>query len=132
MPAKAIVVDASVLGALLFGEPRAEEAWALLQDAELYAPTLLDYEMTSIARKKVGKYPERRREILEALRLGLSLDLHRLEVDHEAVLELSLKTGLTTYDACYLYLAHTLRVPLITFDERLQAVWVSGDPPWTD
>ncbi|MFQ6117123.1 MAG: type II toxin-antitoxin system VapC family toxin [Candidatus Bipolaricaulia bacterium] len=119
MPTK--VVDASVLGALLFGEPRAQEAFSLLQGAELYAPTLLDYELASIARKKVLRYPKQREGLVEALRLGLSLDLHRVEVDHEAVLHLSLETGLTTYDAGYLSLARSLGVPLVTFDERLRA-----------
>ena len=120
MPAK--VVDASVLGALLFGEPRAEEAFSLLQGADLYAPTLLDYELTSIARKKAVQYPEQREGLFEALRLGLSLDLHRVEVDHEAALRLALETGLTTYDASYLSLARSLGVPLFTFDEQLRAV----------
>ncbi|NOZ29314.1 MAG: type II toxin-antitoxin system VapC family toxin [Chloroflexi bacterium] len=118
MPAK--VVDASVLGALLFGEPRAEEALSLLQGSDLYAPSLLDYELIRIARKKILKYPEQKEELLKAVSLGLQLDLHRVEVDHEAVLLLSLQTGLTTYDAAYLYLARSLGIPLVTFDEQLQ------------
>ena len=92
------VVDASVLGALLFGEPRAQDAFSLLQGAELYAPTLLRYELTSIARKKSLRYPRQREGLIAALRLGLSLDLHQVEVDHEAALRLALETGLTTYD----------------------------------
>ena len=39
------VVDASVLAAKVFGEPRADEADALLQGADLYAPELLAYEL---------------------------------------------------------------------------------------
>ena len=31
----------------------------------------------------------------------------------------TLETGLTTYDASYLYLARTPGIPLVTFDERL-------------
>ena len=50
MPAK--VVDASVLAAVAFGEPRTDEAAALLLGADLYAPDLLPYEMASIALKK--------------------------------------------------------------------------------
>lgn len=120
MPARAVVVDASVLGALLFGEPRAEEAFSSLRGAELYAPTLLDYELASICRKKALRYPNQREGLVEALRLGLSLDLHRVEVDHLASLNLALEAGLTTYDASYLHLASALGVPLATFDERLQ------------
>ena len=33
----------------------------------------------------------------------------------------TLETGLTTYDASYLYLARSLGVPLLTFDGRLAA-----------
>ena len=119
MPAR--VVDVSVLGALLFGEPRAEEAFSLLQGADLYAPTLLDYELTSIARKKVLRYPEQRAGLFKALRVGLAFNLQRVEVDHEAVLRLALETGLTSYDASYLSLARSLGVPLRTFDEQLRA-----------
>jgi len=119
MPAK--VLDASVLGALIFGEPRAKEALSLLEGAELYAPPLLAYELTSVARKKALKYPQLRERISEALEIGLSLDINWTEVDHLEVLRLTLETGLTTYDASYLYLARSLGVPLLTFDERVAA-----------
>ena len=119
MPAK--VLDASVLGALIFGEPRAKEALSLLEGAELYAPPLLAYELTSVARKKALKYPQLRERISEALEIGLSLDINWTEVDHLEVLRLALETGLTTYDASYLYLARSLSVPLLTFDERVAA-----------
>ena len=116
------VVDASVLGALLFGEPRAEEAFSLLKGCDLHAPPLLAYELTSIARKKALKHPELLEKIRASLEVGLALDIHRTEVDHLAVLKLALKEGLTTYDAAYLYLARTLKIPLVTFDEELQRV----------
>lgn len=41
-------------------------------------------------------------------------------VDHVVVLRLALDTGLTTYDASYLYVARTLGLPLVTFDGRLR------------
>jgi len=116
------VVDASVLGALLFGEPRAEEAFSLLKGCDLHAPPLLAYELTSIARKKALKHPELLEKIRASLEVGLALDIHWTEMDHLAVLKLALKEGLTTYDAAYLYLARTLKIPLVTFDEELQRV----------
>ncbi len=117
MPAR--VVDASVLGALIFGEPRAEEALALLKDTEIYAPLLLGYELTSIARKKAMRYPELKEKILAALEIGLGLDINWTEVEHPEVLRLALDTGLTICDASYLYLSRALKIPLITFDEKL-------------
>ena len=117
MPAK--VVDASVMGALVFGEPRAREAAALLKDTDLHAPLLLAYELTSIARRKAMAYPEKAAAIRDALRMALAIPIHWSEVDHLATLRLSLDANLTTYDACYFYLARKLGLPLATFDQRL-------------
>ncbi|MFQ6029538.1 MAG: type II toxin-antitoxin system VapC family toxin [Dehalococcoidia bacterium] len=119
MPGK--VVDASVLGALIFNEPRAAEAASLLNDSDLYAPTLLAYELASVARKKILLYPEQREALLQALEIALALDITWVEVDHPAVARLALETNLTTYDASYLYLSRHLNFPLATFDERLGA-----------
>jgi len=93
MPTEAKVVDASVVGAQAFGEPRAEEALSLLEGVRLYAPVLLDYELASIARKKILRYPERRGELLQALELALSLDIRRVDVDHLAAVGVRLETG---------------------------------------
>lgn len=117
MPAK--VVDASVLAAIIFAEPRANEAEALLRGFELYAPVLLAYELASIARRKVQRYPEQGESLAQALEIGLATDIHWRNVDHTAVLRFSLDTGLTTYDASYCYLARSLDLPLVTFDHRV-------------
>lgn len=115
------VVDASVVAAVAFGEPRASEAADLLRGAELYAPSLLAYELTSVARKKAERHPERSESIARALELALALDIHWLAVDHVATLQLALTETVTTYDASYLFLARSLGLPLITFDEQLGA-----------
>ena len=115
------VADASILGAVAFGEPNAEEAVSLLADAKLYEPTLLAYDLASIARKKIVGYPGQIESILRALAAVLGMNVRWMEVDQFAVVNLALETGLTTYDASYLYLARHLGVPLLTFDRRLAA-----------
>ncbi|MBI2851460.1 MAG: type II toxin-antitoxin system VapC family toxin [Chloroflexi bacterium] len=117
MPAK--VVDASVIAAWCFREPRAAEALAILKDSELHAPLLLAYELTSIARRKSVAYPEKTKALADGLELALAIPIHWSEVEHPAVLRLALDTNLTAYDACYLYLARRLGLTLATFDERL-------------
>lgn len=42
-------------------------------------------------------------------------------IDFNETLKLALDTGLTAYDASYLYLAQTLGIPLATFDRKLRA-----------
>jgi predicted nucleic acid-binding protein len=117
MPAK--VVDASIMAAWCFGEPRAEEALELMRNFELNAPLLLAYELTSVARRKALAYPKKAEFLSEALRVALGGPIRWHEVDHLKVLRLALETNLTTYDSCYLLLARALNIPLSTFDERL-------------
>lgn len=124
MPAK--VVDASVLAAWCFREPRADEAMKLLRNCELHAPLLLAYELTSIARRKIIEYPEKTAILEKALGTVFALSIRWSGVDHPAVLRLALKTNLTTYDACYLYLSQKLRIPLATFDRQLARAALEG------
>jgi predicted nucleic acid-binding protein len=113
------VVDASVMAAWCFREPRASEALNLLKDSELFAPYLLAYELDSIARRKIITYPEYASDLIKSLQIAFAVPINWSEVEHLAVLRLALNTNLTTYDACYLYLAQKRGIPLLTFDERL-------------
>jgi len=120
MPAE--VADASVLGAFLFREPLADRAALLLEGKELFEPEVLACELASVARKKALRHAGLRDTVLAALRLGLALAIHWVQVDHVGVVELALETGLTTYNASYLHLSRSLGVPLVTFDEKLRCV----------
>ena len=124
MPAK--VVDASVMASLIFEEPRAEEAAALLQDADLHAPLLMAYELTNIARKKAEQLPVQREDFAELLEEALAMDINWRDVSHSAVLRIALETRLSTYDACYLYLSQLLGAALVTFDRRLGRIAEAG------
>jgi predicted nucleic acid-binding protein len=115
------VVDASVVAAIAFGEPEAERAAKLTGEAELVAPTLLRFEVTNTAWKKVSRHPKQAGLIAAGLRLALELDINYIEVDHEAVLDLAVEKGVTAYDASYLWLSRALKAPLATLDHRLSA-----------
>lgn len=119
MPDNFAVVDASALGALLFGEPRAEEMAQRLRERRLVAPTLLRYEVASVCLKKIARHPEQGEELKQAFSLLDKMNLRELEVLHEDVVTLAAGTGLTTYDASYLWLARNLCAELVTLDEKL-------------
>ena len=116
-----LVADASVIGAMVFGESRAEEAASLLGDDRLFGPTILGYEMAAIARKKILDEPDRREDLVNGLRTALDMNVQWREVDKLGVLQLALETGLTVYDASYLYVARSMGIELVTFDRRLRA-----------
>lgn len=54
------VVDASALGALLFGEPHADAMAVRLANGTLAGPELLPFEVTNIALKKIRRHPHLR------------------------------------------------------------------------
>jgi predicted nucleic acid-binding protein len=118
-----VVVDTSVLAAITFDEPTAGEWTTKLDGATLYAPTLLQYEMANVARKKCRERPERTREILTALELTLDPRKGIVWMDPNPmdVVVLSNATGLSPYDASYLWLAGFLGADLVTRDRALAA-----------
>jgi predicted nucleic acid-binding protein len=113
------VVDASALAALLFGEPDAEAVAARLEEARLVAPALLEFELANVCLIKCRRYPEQREALLSGLRLRGQLAIEEVAVDHHGAAELGLATGLTAYDASYLWLANGLGAELVTLDRRL-------------
>ncbi|KQT12231.1 type II toxin-antitoxin system VapC family toxin [Ramlibacter sp. Leaf400] len=112
-----LVVDCSVIAGSVFSEPWQATADAQIAGRELHAPSLLPYEITSVAVKKL------RHGLGELAADGLrhasemSIELHRIE--EAAVAALAEQYRLSAYDAAYLWLAADLRCPLATFDEKL-------------
>jgi len=112
-----IVADASALGALVFGEPRAEEISARLSGAQMVAPALLWFELASICMKKINAHPKLQNHLFDALLLALHLPIEVIEVDQEQTVKIAIQTGLTTYDASYVWLAREVNGELITLDK---------------
>ena len=122
--AKLKVIDASALVAILFGEAGAEAVLAKVEDAELIAPSLLDYEVSNVCLMKLRREPAQRNKLLEIFFMRDEIEIERLGVDFEAVLGLAEATGLTAYDASYLWLAQSQSADLVTLDKKLQAAFL--------
>ena len=92
-----------------------------LADAQVFAPTLLKFELASVARKKIRTHPADATKILTAL--SKALDPRRgiawHDVDATDTVLISHETGLSSYDASYLWLAGWLGADLVTLDRRL-------------
>ncbi len=114
----AIVVDCSVLSAVLFEEPMRDEALQRLAGRTLHAPGLIDHEIASVATKKLGSgWPAESVQAALTDYANQALERHRTDV--VAQVALALRYKLSAYDAAYLWLAAELRAPLATFDARL-------------
>ncbi len=113
-----LVVDCSVLVSQLFEEADADAASEALRAHALHAPALLPFEFANVARSKSrgGAPPDRAQQALSQFE-GLRIELHPVPVP--PLHALALRTGLSAYDAAYLWLAAELDAPLATFDQRL-------------
>jgi predicted nucleic acid-binding protein len=115
------VVDASALAALLLAEPEAGLIAERLAGARLAAPALLDFELADICQTKMRRQPSQREALRGAFRLAHRLRIETVAVDRAAMLDLAEATGLTAYDASYLWLARALGAELVTLDRTLAA-----------
>lgn len=114
-----VVVDASAIGAIAFGERDGPTIAAHLEGETLLAPALLDVELTSIALKKLRKGRGTLEQVVISLAAALSLPVTRVAVPGAAVFALAVETGLTAYDASYLWLARSRDAELVTLDKAL-------------
>jgi predicted nucleic acid-binding protein len=116
-----VVVDASALAALVFQEPEGAAIRDRLDGATVYAPSLLQYELANVAWKKARRHPADAARILGALSVALdgTWGLTWRDLEASDVVMLAAATGLTSYDATYLWLAGMLGADLVTLDARM-------------
>jgi predicted nucleic acid-binding protein len=112
-----LVADCSMLAAMLFQEAQRSDAEQRIAEREINAPTLLDYELASVALKKARHGASHVAVEGLARYAAMSIRLHSVEID--AVLGLAGRYDLSACDAAYLWLAADLKAPLATFDRKL-------------
>jgi predicted nucleic acid-binding protein len=115
-----IVVDTSAIVDLLLEIPPNHALVNRLAGvSELHAPHLIDVEFLSVLRRLVG------RKLLSSAQADIArkkfgqLSLYRYPHVVLADRVWALRDNITAYDACYVALAETLDLPLITSDNRL-------------
>lgn len=117
-----LAVDASAVAAIIFGEPEAVEIAHYLEGESLVAPALIDFELANVALKKIRRYPEQAAHISLAVAHAEGLRIERVPVPATAALSLARQTGLSAYDAAYLWVAMSRDAELVTLDHRLARV----------
>lgn len=108
---------------MVFDEPGAAVTGRRLDDGRLIAPFLIDFEFANVSLLKLRRNQIQRGDLAIAYTLRLSFKIECLTVDFAKVLELAITTGLTAYDASYLWLARTHNAELVTLDKQLAAAF---------
>ena len=113
-----VVVDSSLVCAILFDEPEREQAQERLSGKHLLAPRLLNHEVVNVALKKL-----RRGMPADAVEHALadfaSQAIEFFDTDLVGQFALAHCYQLSAYDAAYLWLAAELKAPLATFYAKL-------------
>lgn len=122
----AFVIDASATLALCFEDetsPLTETILGRLADNEAFAPAIWPLEVANGIRsaERRGRITEAELPGLGQLLLGLPIRVEdvRLEVALRDVLQLARSLGLSAYDAAYVALALSRRLPLATVDDQM-------------
>jgi len=115
------VIDASAIAAVLFVEAESRAVEETVAGRELFAPSLLPYEIASVGLKKLRRGQMAEHAVTIAVAALQDADVTLMAVDMDAVLTLAVTTGLSAYDASYLWLARQLNADLITLDNALAA-----------
>jgi len=115
----ALVVDASVVAAHSFIEPEAHSARSWMRGYRLFAPAMLAFELTNVARQKVRRRMISPEAALAALAEFSDMQIESMPVPPAEAFTLAHRYDLSGYDASYLWLASHLQAPLATFDAKL-------------
>jgi predicted nucleic acid-binding protein len=114
-----LVVDTSVLIAVLTGEPARDQLIARTQGAELLAPGSVHWEVgnafSALLKRRRLKLPE----VQVALTAYGQIPIRFVDVDLASALEWADRFGLYAYDAYLMACARRQRAPLLTLDARL-------------
>lgn len=114
-----LVVDTSVLIAVLTGESTREVLIARTQGAELIAPGSVHWEVGNTFSVLLKRRRLKLAEVHAALTAYAGIPIRIIEVDLAAALELADRLGLYAYDAYLMACARRQRAPLLTLDPRL-------------
>jgi predicted nucleic acid-binding protein len=108
---------------MVFDEHDSARAQALTRSRRLLAPHLLRYEMAQLTiNKSLRLRTDSVGQVFDAYSASLRVPVRLIKPTWPDVVKLALAHGLSAYDASYLQVALSLRIPLATLDKRLSPV----------
>lgn len=114
-----LVVDTSVLVAVLTGEPTRDRLIARTQGAELVAPGSVHWELGNTFSALLKRRRLKLSDVQAALAAFGQIPIRYVEIELAAAVEVADRFGLYAYDAYLVACARRQRAPLITLDARL-------------
>jgi predicted nucleic acid-binding protein len=119
------VVDATfVLAFLLREDSKTEEVFLKYKNGiiDLISSSLLTFEVGNSLRSNVLKKRISKKQAVDLFITFLDMNIIEKTLEYIPILDLALSKHLSFYDASYLYLANTLKLPLLTLDSSLKNI----------
>src|SRR3954451_16595627 len=114
------VVDASAIGAMLFGEPDGKWVHGMISGPTLMVPALFHFEIGNICWTKQRRHPGEANALLDAwLDWNAQPPVVVMAIDLAGTMQLAREHNLTFYDASYLWLTRDRSAQLISLDAKL-------------
>jgi predicted nucleic acid-binding protein len=114
-----IVVDASVLIAVVVNEAEKDALIALTSSAELVAPLSVHWEIGNAFSAMLRRKRINVEQALQAIEIYLGIPIRFVEVELVDSLQLADELNLYAYDAYLVRCAEKYRLPLLTLDTKL-------------
>ena len=121
-----IVVDTSVIVAVLLNEPVKSALVELTTGAALHAPLSLHWEIGNAFSAMFKQHRLSPDQALKALKIYRTIPLQLIDVDLAKSVQISSTHGLYAYDAYFIVCAQKLSAPLLTLDKGLKAAAVQA------
>jgi predicted nucleic acid-binding protein len=116
-----IIVDTSIVIAVLTNEKHKQSLVQLTKGADLVAPSSLHWEVGNAFSAMLKKKRITIEQILKALAAYSGIAIRFYEVSLKEALSLCVKADLYAYDAYFIACALRLKSPLLSLDEALLA-----------
>lgn len=117
-----VVVDTSVIVAVILNEATKENIIKATKNQDLIAPACLNWEMVNAFSAMFKRNKISLEQALAAHEIFKTIQIRYPGIDFEDVIKISYKHKIYAYDACFLSLAKKHRCPFITLDESLQTL----------
>ena len=114
-----IVIDASVLIAVIANETEKDKLVAITSSAELVAPLSVHWEIGNAFSAMLRRKRITLEQALQAVDIYLGIPIRFVEVELAESLNLADELNLYAYDAYLVRCAEKYRLPLLTLDARL-------------
>ncbi len=114
-----IVVDTSVIIAVIADEPEKQSLIELTRGADLIAPYSVHWEIGNAFSAMFKRNRVTLEQALEAIRVYSEIPIRFVDVDLRRSLEIARDLGIYAYDAYLIQCALWARAPLISLDRNL-------------